>query len=373
MNGVKLKQHVAMAIAAAACAVAATAIPASAATWGAPTAAAGTATIPRGLLPMAASWTTTQHGIVLAYPAQTTGAKPYLLSTGNGGKTWQSLPAPPVRYPSDNDQPNTVWADGFIAVTDGTHIVATHDYGKEWRTESLTGAAKSSYVDKVVIANGRLFALVTTDTTATVYSGAPQAGALRPVKGLTISGSEAYGDITTVGALQVDLGSNYSTQKYWYSKNGASFTAAPLPCPATTVAWLGGVRSGKVVALCSDTPSAIGPGETDAQLSLAAHLGEQFSASGPAFDLPNEAAFAAATPQAATVATEGNLMVTANAGKTWKAELPQANGAFWSDLSFPSATTGYVVCSTVNNSLKVVNTVYRTTNSGKTWSGLSLP
>ena len=55
------------------------------------------------------------------------------------------------------------------------------------------------------------------------------------------------------------------------------------------------------------------------------------------------------------------------------AALTQPNDAVWSDLSFPSATTGVVVCSTTSNALKRVATVYRTTDAGHTWHPLSLP
>jgi photosystem II stability/assembly factor-like uncharacterized protein len=55
------------------------------------------------------------------------------------------------------------------------------------------------------------------------------------------------------------------------------------------------------------------------------------------------------------------------------ATLTQPNGASWRDLSFPSGTTGVVVCATTNNALEQVNTVYRTTNAGRTWHPLSLP
>ena len=72
--------------------------------------------------------------------------------------------------------------------------------------------------------------------------------------------------------------------------------------PAARQAWLGGVRSGKVIALCSEGPGAAGPG-----------------------------------------------------------------------LSFPDATTGFVACSTVSNSLTEVDTVYRTANSARSWSALPLP
>jgi photosystem II stability/assembly factor-like uncharacterized protein len=322
---------------------------------------------------MATSWTTARRGIVLAYPSRTTGARPYLLETGNEGKSWRSLTAPPVTYPADNDQPNAVWGDGVIAVTDGTHVVATRDSGRHWQAERLVGASGSFYVGQLAIADGRVFALVTTANSAAVYSGTTHADALSPVRGLSLAGSDTYGDISAAGGLQIDLGNNYATEKYWYSKNGTSFTAAPLPCAATTQPWLGGVRSGKVIALCTGGASAIGPGQTDAQLSIAAHLGGKFSASGEVFDPPNVQTFAAASSQAATAATQGNLAVTTNAGKTWTPELPQSNGAFYSDLSFPGATTGFIVCSTVNNSLVEVDTVYRTADSGRTWTALTLP
>ena len=333
--------------------------------------------VPRGLLAMAASWPAPLHGIVLGYPSRTTGAKPYLLVTGDGGRTWRSLPAPPARYPADNDQPDAVWADGIIAVTDGTHIVVTRDAGRHWSAERLAGVAGVFDVDQLTIASGRVFALLTTygDKTgsAAVYSGLAQAGVLRPVRGLSITGSLPYGDITTAGTLQVDLGADYTAQRYWYSRDGVRFAAAPLPCPATAVALLGGVREGRVSALCSGSPSDVSPGENDKQVWAAARLGGAFRSSGPVFVSPNEQGFAAASAQDMTVATTFVLGVTFNAGRTWTAKLTQPSGAFWTDLSFPDATTGVVVCTTVSNTGKQVGAVYRTTDAGHTWHPLSLP
>ncbi|HEV3382365.1 MAG TPA: hypothetical protein VG142_15480 [Trebonia sp.] len=349
-----------------------TATTASTSTASTSTASTSTA-VPAGLQPTGASWTTADKGIVLAYPSVTPGAEPYLLQTLDGGQTWRSLPAPPLTYPADHTQPYTAWADGIIAATDGTTVVTTRDSGRHWTTEELVGASGSFNVDSLVITSGRVFALVTTPGTAAVYSGTPASGELREVKGLSVTGGEAYGDISAVGGLQVDLGTDFTAQQYWYSKNGISFTAASLPCPATTMAWLGGVRSGKVVALCSDSPSTVGPGSTAAQLQTAPSLGGTFTPSGAAFVLPNPQEFAAASPQAATIATEGNVTVTTDAGTTWTAGLSQANGAFWTSLTFPDATTGFVVGNTVNNSLQEVDTLYRTTNSGETWSAVPLP
>lgn len=359
------------AVAATAAAVAATGVTAA-------TAATATApAVPRGLLPMSTSWVTARNGIVLAYPSRTTGARPYLLQTGDGGRTWRSLPAPPVRYPADNDQPDATWADGVIAVTDGTHIVATRDAGRHWFAVRIAGVSGSYFVGKIVIADGRIFALVTTQgasPNAAVYSGPVKTGVLRPVRGLSISGGIAYGDITAVGGvLQVDLGADYTTEKYWYSRNGVRFVSAALPCPDTTSALLAGVRQGKVVALCSGSPSDVGPGENDKQVWIAARLGGKFSSSGPVFISPNPQGFAAASARDMTVATTFYLQVTFNAGKTWATKLPQQNGAFWTDLAFPGATTGVAVLSTVNNAGDQVAAVYRTTDAGRTWHALNIP
>jgi hypothetical protein len=379
-----------MVTAAAACAVAATAIPASAAVAasaapparpaaGVPAgaAAAGAAgqvtKVPRGLLPLSASWLTPRDGVVLAYPSRTTGARPYLLQTWNGGESWRTLPPPPVTYPADNDEPDVVWSGGVIAVTNGTRIVTTSDSGGHWTAVRIPGVPGSSFVAQLVIADGRLYVLVNTGTSASVYSGPARSDLLRPVRGLAISGASVYGSITDSGALQVDLGNDYVTQKYWYSRNGVRFTAAPLPCAAADMTFLGGVRQGRVVALCATGPSSAGPGETEARLSVAPRLGGRFAPAGQAAEMPNVQEFAAATARDVTAATTGYLEESASAGATWKSELTQGNGAFWNDLEFPTATTGFIVCSTVSSSLRQTATLYRTTDSGRTWRAVPVP
>ena len=178
-----------------------------------PSLAAGPA-VPRGLLPVATSWPAPLRGIVLGYPSRTVGARPSLIVTGDGGRTWRALPAPPVRY-ADKGQPDVTWAGGIIAVTDGRHIFATRDAGRHWSNERLAGASGGLYVGRLAIASSRVFVLVSKVGSATgstaVYSGRVQAGVLRPVPGLSITGSPCYGDITTAGALQVVLGASFET------------------------------------------------------------------------------------------------------------------------------------------------------------------
>lgn len=343
--------------------------------------AAARAAAASSLLPMSTSWPAPQRGIVLSYPSRTAGARPSLFMTSNGGRSWRQLPAPPLAFPADNDTPDATWAGGVIAVTDGTRIVATRDDGRRWSAVTLAGAPDSGsvFVGHITIADGRLYTLVTTSTsgsggqTAAVYAGPAHAPRLRAVRGLSVSGGITYGDITAVGGLQVSLGSDFATERYWRSGNGLRFVSSPLPCPVTARALLGGTRGGHPVALCSGSPSDVGPGEDDHQVWTAPRPGGQFAASGPVFVFGNEQAFAAASAQDMTLAAAGGLGVSHDGGMTWTTELTQPNGASWQDLAFPSSTVGVVVSNTVSDQLQQVGTVFRTTDAGRTWSALTLP
>ena len=339
-----------------------------------------TPAIPKSIVATGTSWPAPQRGIVLGYPSLTPGAKPYLIMTSDGGRSWRRLAAPPVPYPADNNQPDATWAGGVIAVTDGTRIVATRSGGRRWSPVRLRGvpsSATSIYVGRLAIAGGRMFALVIQgsngSSSAVVYSGQARGGVLRPVPGLSMTGGIAYGDISAAGALEVYLGDNYAAGRYWFSRDGVHFRPAPLPCPASKQALLGGVRQGRPTALCSGDPSDVGPGQNDKQVWTAPRLGGTFAPSGPVIISPNEHRFAAASAKDMTVATTGFLITTFNAGQTWTQQLTQPSGAYWTDLSFPSPTTGVVVCDTIDNSGNQIGTVYRTTNAARTWHALTLP
>jgi hypothetical protein len=328
---------------------------------------------------MSTSWTSTRDGLALSYPKEHTGAKPSLFETSNGGTSWRALPAPPVPYPADNDFPTVTWASGVIAITNGTHIVASDNGGKRWSTVRLAGPAKPNglFISDVTIAEGRLFALVSTAGTKgtdSVYSGALRADAILPVRGLSVSGGTPYGDLTAVGgSVQVSLGADFATEHYWLSRNGTKFSTAPLPCPVSESALLGGVRDGRSIALCSSSPSSVSPGTDTDQVRIAPRLGGQFTSSGPVLTASNQQNFAAATDEDMVIAGSFPLYVTANAGRTWTEKLVQDNGAFWTDLAFQSSSTGVTVALTVTNSLKEIGTLYRTTNDGRTWHALTLP
>jgi hypothetical protein len=345
--------------------------------------AAGAAAAAPRFLPVSASWPTPQRGVVLGYASRTAGARPYLYQTGDGGHQWQRLAAPPVRYPADQDQPAVTWAKGMIAVTNGARIVVTRDGGRRWSAVRLAGVpapSRTSFVHDLTITDGRMFALVDqTDTktgtgSSALYSGPARGQVLRPVPRLSITGDFTYSTISSAGgALQIDLGHDYSAQRYWYSRNGLRFTPGPLPCPAPMVTFPGATPGGRPVALCATPPSAVGLGTDETQVRTAAHLGGAFRASGPLAESPNALDFAVASARDMAMDNGFSVMVTFNGGRKWVSPLSNANGGEWTSLAFLSATTGVVVDNTISNSGKPEGAVYRTTDSGHVWHALRLP
>jgi hypothetical protein len=336
------------------------------------------AAVPGGLVPTSTSWISPESGIVLSYTSWNTGAKPYLFVTANGGRTWRTLDAPPLRWPNDNDRPDLTWADGTIVADDGTHVVATHDDGLRWSAVRLAGEPADSFIDQIVNSGGRVFVLVQTqhsggNQTEQVYSGLLKSATLSQVRGLSVSGPLAYGDITAAGTLQVVLGDNYATERYWYSRDGVHFVSADVPCPVNGMQYLGGVRDGQVTALCTGEPGEVQPGVETIQVWIAPRLGARFHASGQMVDAADGQGFAAASPEDMAEVTNFNIGVTLNAGRTWAAKVTLSSGAFWADLAFQSATTGVADGVTVNSKLKIVGYLYRTTNAGRSWGAMSLP
>jgi photosystem II stability/assembly factor-like uncharacterized protein len=133
------------------------------------------------------------------------------------------------------------------------------------------------------------------------------------------------------------------------------------------------VDSGKVADMCSAGPSAVGPGTTTAQLSIAPRLGARFGADGKQIELPNIDTFASSSATTAVIGTEAGLFRTADAGKAWTFPLRVPNGGTVTDLSFLTADTGFVVVGTSSNAGKRVDTVYRTVTAGRKWSAIPLP
>jgi hypothetical protein len=338
----------------------------------APAAASAASAVPAGFAPASSSWLTPRHGYVLGYAGPT----PSLLETTDGGARWSRLTAPPIALPDNHNHVALTVSDSRHAfVSDGTLIQATTDGGHRWFPVTLAGLAAPSYLSKIAIADGRVLALASTlgrpdHNTTQLYAGTVGARTLRPVPGLSIDGGTTYGDIAVGGGVQVSVGADYATSKYWTSTDATHFTVSPLPCDADKQTLLDGVRQGKVLALCLGDPSDPSPGHMHKQLVTAAALGVRF--------LPSDAeaptagiiqGFAAGSDQnAAIAATAGGLELlytTTDGGDTWQTTGLDEDRFGLADLRFVDYAFGTAITGAPD--AFGGSALYRTTDSGHTW------
>ncbi|MEV4054656.1 hypothetical protein AB0J55_25965 [Amycolatopsis sp. NPDC049688] len=339
-------------------------------------AAAGTG-VPAGFRPASTSWTGPATGYVLGYWPCAKAWCPALLGTTDGGQHWRRLGTPSMPLPDNhNHVALTAVGDRVAYVSDGVHVRATRDGGATWYPVTLAGAREPYYLSKIAETGGRVFAVLTTygegRGSTRLYSATAGSPALLPVPGFAATGGLTYGDLAVGGGLQVALGADYGTEKYWTSPDGVRFTPAAPPCPGGEVASLAGVRDRQVVALCSSSPGTPQPGSTERQLRHAPQLGGTFSGTAAAPFTGINQGFAAASPSSATVAAVGGgvgfLHHTADGGRTWTTLALSDRGLALTDLDFPGRDTGVVVDGQPD--ADGGSAVYRTTDGGHTWREL---
>ncbi|WP_410671926.1 hypothetical protein [Amycolatopsis sp. cmx-4-68] len=330
--------------------------------------------VPAGFRPASTSWTGPATGYVLGYSPCAKSWCPALLATGDGGAHWRRLGAPPMPLPDNHNHVALTFVGERVAyVSDGVHVRTTRDGGASWHPVGLAGARQPFYLSKITETAGRVFALVTTfgdgHGSTRLYSAAAGSPVLVPVPGFAATGSLTYGDFAVGGGLQVALGADYGTERYWTSRDGVRFTPAAPPCPAGTVASLAGVRDRQVVALCSSSPGSPQPGSTERQLRHAPELGGPFSGGDAAPVVGITQGFGAASPASATVAAEGGgsgfLHHTADGGRTWTTTVLSDRGLSLADLDFPGGGTGVVVDGQPD--ADGGSAVYRSTDGGRHW------
>src|SRR4051794_2970924 len=330
--------------------------------------------VPRGFRPASTSWTGPDTGYVLGYSPCAEAWCPALLGTIDGGAHWRRLGAPPMPLPDNhNHVALTFTGDRVAYVSDGVHVRTTRDGGASWRPVGLVGAREPYYLSKITETAGRVFAVLTTfgegHGSTRLYSGVAGSPVLVPVPGFEATGGITYGDLAAGGGLQVALGADYGTEKYWTSRDGVRFTPAEPPCPEGTVASLAGVRERQVVALCSSSPGSPQPGSTERELRHAPRLGGVFGGTDAAPFAGINQGFDAASPTSATVAAVGGgvgfLHHTADGGRTWTTTVLSDRGLALADLDFPGRGTGVVVDGQPDADGGFA--VYRTTDGGRSW------
>lgn len=346
-------------------------------------AAATPSPVPTGFQPASTSWLTAQHGFVFGYaPCTWSNSCQYLFDTKDGGRTWQQLTAPPIALPANsNHVALTVASDKIAFITDGEYLLTSQDGARHWSTVSLAGLDPTKHINisSVTVFNGMVFAVGTGDDNATaIYSGAVGADTLRPLARLAAPALPYdYAQVTAIGGvLQVVAGTSYHTEFYWYSRDGRTFTGAPVPCPVNSMTpSLAGIRSGHVQVVCSGDPADPQPGEQVKELVDAPASGTTFTAVGPLPVTGYEQAFATVSSTAASAATQAadaNLLyATFDGGKTWQTTLTVTDVLGMWDLAFPGPSTGYLVAG-LPQSPTGASHLYRSTDAGHTWSVMTI-
>lgn len=339
--------------------------------------ASGNPPPPKGFEADSASFVSARTGFVLGTrQCSELPCKALLRKTVDGGKTWTSVPAPPVslvppftapplanvstvRFSSANN--GWVFSPGLWATTDG---------GVRWHRESLPGE-----VITLAASDGVVFA-----ATEPVNGGLGQARLYRsrigtdkwtrvagvaPANALTVSGHAVWAGVAPTMSTSTDGG------KHW---SKLSFSCPPNLPDATAVA----AASSANIALACSNPSFPLPGESPKEVFTSANGGRTFHLAGHPGEPGNTGLIAMPPghPQVITLtATSGAsyLYRSADSGKTWGMATYFDGGLGFRDLAYASATTGYLIRFTGDPVIAYGKGLMKTANAGATWRAVAIP
>lgn len=338
--------------------------------------------------PASTSWLSSRHGYVLgSAPCDDGNSCARLLTTSDGGRSWQQRKAPKVGIDNGNaptvtavdDQ--TLFIDRFVD-HDGTLAMSTDD-ARSWQSVEIAVPKGQQIlgVNRIAVHHDVVYAVINTvaadgggKNQTAVYTMAIDEHRLSPHRMLSITGAMPYGDVSSRGGvLQVVLGSYGEGAHYWYSFFGRTFRSAPAPCGADQYPVLDGIAGTQPVAGCTGPSGTPQPGHAPKQLARADRLSDTFATVGePAPTAGAASGFAQPTRADATFAATGGGLVllygTRDGGNHWETTFSKPGFAA-ADLQFTSATDGTFVKLGDGPSR---NELYRSTDAGITWHEINI-
>jgi photosystem II stability/assembly factor-like uncharacterized protein len=338
------------------------------------------APVTAGLLPVSVTFVSAGDGWVLGVIGTTraplqpalrcpTAACPVSLArTADGGRTWQSAPAPATVL-SLQPSPHTTgvravrFADPLDGWVYGPGLYATHDGGASWHRVQVPGAVgdlEAAGGVAYAVINGWLYRTpVGRDAwskVASVPRGATWPGALA----LMLHGKAAW----LAGVFASHAAVLYATT------DGVSWRVLASPCASPyAAAGLAAYDQQRITLLCQGNGAAGSVGKiwysSDDGGRIFVRVSQWFGPGyyGPAAQPGPERVLTAVTVGAMV---RSGIEASSDSGRTWQDVLSVASGfASWSDFGFTTAAQGVAVLQET--------ALYMTYNSGTTWSQARLP
>lgn len=343
--------------------------------------ASGNPPPPKGFEADSASFVSARAGFALgARHCSRLPCKALLERTVNGGKTWNSVPAPAVELvPGFTGLPHSaVSTIRFENASDGwlfaPGLWATTDGGKQWHKESVPGEVIAlAASDGVAFAsaeptNGslnaaRLYENVVGTTKWT------RVRAVSPQNALTVFGHSIWAGVAS------GVGGNLWTS----TDSGKHWSALSFRCPSAAL-------SASAVAAASTANVAIGcsdegypqPGLSVKEVFTSTNGGRTFHLVGQ----PPEAgqvrllAMPPGHPRVITMSAASGatfLYRSVNGGKTWQTTTYADGGLDTRDLAYVSASTGYLIHFSGGPVLAYGLGLMKTVNAGASWKTVAIP
>jgi photosystem II stability/assembly factor-like uncharacterized protein len=339
--------------------------------------ASGNPPPPKGFEADSASFVSARTGFVLGTRhCSELPCKALLRKTVNGGKTWTSVPAPPVSLVPPFTAPplSNVSTVRFSSASDGWSfnpgLWATTDGGARWHRVSLPGevvtlAASDGVVFVVTepvngsLGQARLYRSRVGSTTWTRVAG------VAPANALTVSGHSVWAGVAPTMSTSTDGGKHWSKLPFRCPPNLPDATAVAAASPAD-------------VALACTNPSSPQPGESPKAVFTSANGGRTFHLAGHPGHPGNTGLIAMppGRPQLITLtATSGAsyLYRSADGGMTWRMATYFDGGLGFRDLAYASATTGYLIHYNGGPVIANGKGLMKTANAGASWRTIPIP
>lgn len=338
--------------------------------------------VPAGFKAQSITWTSPRRGWVLGAVPCGTSACTEMIATLDGS-AWAGLgrvPAPIARsgLPGVSEIRMASPRDGWVF---GPGLFHTADGGRRWRAEPIPGGGKQ--VLSLAATPTMAYAIVSPCATGSVChrrlsvgrTHAPARPSWRRLR-LTLPPNTSFGEFPATVAISGRTVYLADAQQYpapdaFYASVGAGpFVPRPVPCAKAqdgSLADIAPYSPARVVLLCVINP---GMGSALKTVYRSADTGRTDHPAGrtPLFGLTG---LIAATPggtlAVASSGARGSFVYLNTGGTRWTTPLPKPNdgGAGWNDLTFSSATTGWVVYGP--DDFSSLGVVYRTGDGGRTW------